>query len=396
MNVLLTLGRLAKGLELARALKRAGHRVIVADPFKWHLVKPSNCVSKTYRVTAPVHDTQAYLEDLREIVDAEQIDLVIPVSEEALFTSRIGPLLPARTQLYGPSFSQMARLHDKLAFAELCRDIGLSAPETYRADTAEAAALALRSDYVVKPIHGCSGIGLRLSTQGNPLLDTEKTSENLVQKRLYGRQISSFSIVRNGDVQATGLYEGDVYLGTVSVRFKRVDDLPDVFEWIKTFAKAEAYTGFLSLDFFVPDSGIPNAIECNPRLTSGLHLLDPTAVAAMIMGIESDAPIYKRASAFQDAHAALTVAVGSITRPLTYLKLLGKVLTTKDVVFDWRDPLPFFLMTPMSWDTLRQGLFEGIPLADAVTRDILWHGQETSSSMSSNVEVSLDDAVPER
>jgi hypothetical protein len=31
-------------------------------------------------------------------------------------------------------------------------------------------------------------------------------------------------------------------------------------------------------------------------------------------------------------------------------------------------------MTPMSWDTLRQGMFEGVPLTDAVTRDILWQG----------------------
>ncbi|MEL6727192.1 MAG: ATP-grasp domain-containing protein [Pseudomonadota bacterium] len=396
MNVLLTLGRLAKGLELARALARAGHRVVIADPFQWHLVKPSNCVAKTYRVTAPVHNTQAYLEDLRKIVDAEAIDLVIPVSEEALFTSRVGPLLPAHTRLFGPGFDHMARLHDKLAFAERCREIGLSAPETYRADSPEASAMTLRSDYILKPIHGCSGIGVRLSQKGDPLSPEDVNSENLVQTRLYGRQITSFSIVRDGTVLATGLYEGDVYLGTVSVRFKRVDDLPDVFEWIETFAKAETYTGFLSLDFFVPDTGIPHAIECNPRLTSGLHLLNPSAVAAMVTDRPVTDPIYRRTTAFQDAHAALTVAVGSITKPLTYLKLLGKVLTTKDVVFDWRDPLPFFLMTPMSWDTLRQGLFEGIPLADAVTRDILWHGQPSPNVPNSGVEVSLDDALPER
>ncbi len=362
MNVLLTLGRLAKGLELTRALARAGHRVIVADPFRWHLTKPSNCVAKSYQVTAPVLNMQRYLEDLREIIDAESIDLVIPVSEEALFTSRIGPFLPARTQLFGPSFEQMARLHNKLAFAERCQSIGLSAPETYRADTTEAAALTSRADYIVKPIHGCSGIGLRLSTQGDPLQPAEVTADNLVQKRLYGRQISSFSIARDGEILATGLYEGDVYLGTVSVRFKRVDDLPNVFDWIKTFAKAETYTGFLSFDFFVPESGIPYAIECNPRLTSGLHLLNPNAIASMVAGEPVTTHLYKRAAAFQDAHSALTVAVGSITKPLTYLKLLGKVLTTKDVVFDWRDPLPFFLMTPMSWDTLRQGLFERVPL----------------------------------
>ena len=396
MNILLTLGRLSKGLELARALAQAGHRVIIADPFNWHLSKPSRRVTKSYRVTAPVSDLEQYLDDLLAIIDRESIDLVIPVSEEALFTSRIGPKLPEGVKLFGPGFEQMAKLHDKLGFARLCHAIGLSAPETYPADSPEAVHLAQRSDFVIKPIHGCSGIGVRLKAAGDPLTATDARRSNLIQQRLYGRQISSFSIVRDGEVQATGLYEGDVYLGTVSVRCRRIDEMDAVHDWISTFAAAESYSGFLSLDFFVAEDGTPSAIECNPRLTSGIHLLHRKRVAALVTGAEPKSPVFKPQKAFQDGHAAMTVAVGNIGRPLTYLKTLGKVLTTKDVMFDWRDPLPFFLMTPMSWDTVRQGLFEGIPLADAVTRDILWQGEDAPEPPQQQTEVSLDDAAPER
>ncbi|MCR9270042.1 MAG: ATP-grasp domain-containing protein [Hyphomonadaceae bacterium] len=396
MNVLLTLGRLAKGLELARALSRAGHRVVIAEPFKWHLAKPSSAIAKSYQVTAPVENLEAYLDELLEIVRREQIDLVIPISEEALYASRIGPMLPSGTKLFGPQFQQMANLHDKLKFAQTCRARGLTSPETHRANTPEARALAQRTDYVVKPIHGCSGIGLRLSEQGAQLEVADQSPDNLVQERLYGRQISSFSIVKDGQVLATGLYEGDIYLGTVSVRFKRVDDLPVVNDWISKFVASENYSGFISFDFFVTEDGTPFAIECNPRLTSGIHVLNPKAVAAMVAGDAFTGAIYRSRASFQDAHSALTVAIGMITKPLSYFKLLGKVLTTKDVIFDWRDPLPFFLMTPMSWDTLRQGLFEGIPLADAVTRDILWHGQDQLPAIQAPREVSLDDALPER
>lgn len=396
MNILLTLGRLSKGLELARALAQAGHCVIIADPFHWHLSKPSRRVAKSYRVTAPVTDLDQYFDDLLGMIDRNSIDLVIPVSEEALFASRIGPKLPEGVSLFGPSFEQMSKLHDKLGFARLCHAIGLSAPETYPADSAEAVHLAKRSATVIKPIHGCSGIGVRLKSAGDPLTATDVRPSNLIQQRLYGRQISSFSIVRDGKVQATGLYEGDVYLGTVSVRFRRIEGMDQVHEWIATFAAAESYSGFLSLDFFVSEDGTPSAIECNPRLTSGIHLLNRERVAALVTGAETNAPVFKRHKVFQDAHAALTVAVGSIARPLNYLKTLGKVLTTKDVMFDWRDPLPFFLMTPMSWDTVRQGVFEGIPLADAVTRDILWKGDATPDPHLQQMEVSLDDAAPER
>ena len=378
MNILLTLGRLAKGLELARSLSRAGHRVIIAEPFKWHLSKPSTAVKRSYVVTAPNDDMDQYLKDLLAIVRQEQIDLVIPVSEEALYACRLEPLLDGAAQVFGPGFDQMARLHDKLAFARLCHSIGLPAPETYPAHSPEARALADRTDYVIKPIHGCSGIGVELRRRGAPLRAGEDVPSNLVQEQIRGRHISSFSVAKDGRVQFTGLYEGDLYLGTVSVRFKRVDDMPAIEQWIARFVEAEAYNGFISFDFILADDGTPYAIECNPRLTSGVHLIHPRHLAALVSDTLTDQPRFRKTRTFQDAHASLTVAVGAIKRPLSYLKTLGKVLTTKDVVFDWRDPLPFFLMTPMSWDTIRPGLLEGIPLAEAATRDILWQGAPQS------------------
>ena len=391
MNILLTLGRLAKGLELARSLHQAGHRVVIADPFSLHLSKPSRAVAKSYQVTAPVEDLDQYLTDLIKIVEREQIELIIPISEEALFTSQIGPRLPSDVRVFGPEFTQMARLHDKLAFARQCQALGLPAPETHRANTQEARDLAQRSDYVIKPVHGCSGIGVTLRPRGAPLTPNDATDSNLIQARLYGRQISSFSVVQKGAVCITVLYEGDVYLGTVSVRFKYVQDLPSVERWIADFVAAESYSGFIAFDFFVTDAGTPFAIECNPRLTSGVHLLNRQDLAALVIGKSVPSPRLKRQKTYQDAHATLTYAVGNITRPLHYLRTLGKVLITKDVVFDWRDPLPFFLMTPMSWDTIRPGLFEGIPLAEAATRDILWTG-ETRTQHTGQEEISHDGA----
>ena len=88
MNILLTLGRLAKGLELARSLNRAGHSVFIAEPFKWHLSKPSSAIKRSYQVTAPRTNKTQYLTDLKDIVERERIDLENPVSEAALFASQ--------------------------------------------------------------------------------------------------------------------------------------------------------------------------------------------------------------------------------------------------------------------------------------------------------------------
>jgi hypothetical protein len=70
-TVLLTLGRLPKALALARACRAAGCRVLVADPFRWHLCRPSRAVDRCYRVTAPNTSLSAYLDDLEAIVRDE-------------------------------------------------------------------------------------------------------------------------------------------------------------------------------------------------------------------------------------------------------------------------------------------------------------------------------------
>ena len=82
-TVLLTLGRLPKALTLARALHGAGYRVVIAEPFKWHVCKPSRAVAASYRVPAPNTSQAAYLDALLDIVRSESVDLVLPVSEEA-------------------------------------------------------------------------------------------------------------------------------------------------------------------------------------------------------------------------------------------------------------------------------------------------------------------------
>ncbi|MEE4299565.1 MAG: hypothetical protein V2J24_08990, partial [Pseudomonadales bacterium] len=93
-TVLVTLGRLPKGLELARALAGAGCRVIVADPFGWHLTRLSRAVARSVRVTAPNDDAGAFQRDLLRIVAEEGVDRVVPVSEEIFHVAELRDALP--------------------------------------------------------------------------------------------------------------------------------------------------------------------------------------------------------------------------------------------------------------------------------------------------------------
>lgn len=117
-TVLLTLGRLPKGLELARCLHGAGHRVLVADPFSLHLSKPSRAVARSFQVPAPARDQAAYLDALAHICRTQRVDLVIPVSEEVMHVALLADQLPVHTQLLCETHPTLLNLHDKFAFIE--------------------------------------------------------------------------------------------------------------------------------------------------------------------------------------------------------------------------------------------------------------------------------------
>ena len=59
-TALVTLGRLPKALDIARALQASGWRVIVAEPYARHLTGASRAVSRSFRVTAPTLDPDEY------------------------------------------------------------------------------------------------------------------------------------------------------------------------------------------------------------------------------------------------------------------------------------------------------------------------------------------------
>ena len=137
-TVLLTLGRLPKALDIARSFASLGWRVIVADPFRTHLLAASRSVSQSVRVPAPAVDAGAYLAALAEIVDSAKVDLVVPISEEIMFVGLLRSRLPAHVQVLAMPPEALAAAHDKYAFARHAIDIGLTAPRTALASDPEA------------------------------------------------------------------------------------------------------------------------------------------------------------------------------------------------------------------------------------------------------------------
>ncbi|MEO1161524.1 MAG: ATP-grasp domain-containing protein, partial [Pseudomonadota bacterium] len=324
---------------------------------------------------ATVTDTQQYLDDLMHVIAQERVDIVVPVSEEALHAARLKPVLPAQVSIFSPGQAQLLQLHDKLGFAHIAGSYDLDVPETFSTGDPAATALAQVYDHIIKPIHSCSGIGVEHRVKGTALNNSPTGPDCVVQAFVPGRHVSSFSVAHEGREIVTVLYEGTVFSGTVAVCFSRIEKLKPVSDWISRFVARSGYSGFIAFDFIVSDEGRAWAIECNPRATSGVHFLNNADLAQAILQPAGQRTVrFKKARSFQQSYTTLTEAYRHIFRPRAFLARMKHLFSARDVVWSHRDPMPFLLMTPMSWDILKPSIFSGISLGEAATRDIAWFG----------------------
>jgi predicted ATP-grasp superfamily ATP-dependent carboligase len=378
-TVLLTLGRLPKALELVRAFAQSGHRVLVAEPHPWHLCRVSNMVAKSLVVTPPLTDARAYVEGLLRIVTEEKVDLVVPVSEETMHAAALKPRLPAGVTMACMDQSVLLALHDKQRFIELAAEAGLAVPLTYGLLDAQAQGFARERKVVVKPRFSCSGRGVRFLEAGQALPVAEVTEPAIVQQFIQGDVLSTFSVARQGKVRVTSVYRGVVMSGTVSVCFERVPH-PAIDQWVETFVQRTGHDGFISFDFVVDAQGKAYAIECNPRVTSGVHFVESLDLAAALLEPASATPAVRfRANTHaQQFYPTLTETQKSVFSP-RFRHNLACLLRARDVVWAASDPLPFLTMPLTAWRILSHAIFKGTSLGEASTFDIEWYGEAQAS-----------------
>lgn len=379
-TVLLTIGRMPKAMDLARAFAGAGWRVVVADPHPWHPLRLSRAVAASHAVPAPAAGKEAYLAAMAELVVREGAELVVPVSEETMHVAWLAGRLPHGVRLYTPPPHALLGLHDKAGFIRRGLEAGLPVPETHALGSAEARALAGASDVVVKPRFSCSGRGVAIVRSGQALPDPAAHEPAIVQRFVPGRIASTFAIAREGRVLVDVAYEAAMLSGTVAVAFRRIEDAA-ISAWVARFAEHGRHGGFLSFDFVVDESGQPWGIECNPRVTSGIHFVEPESLLAAITDPAFDGPARFRPHAvMQQFWPALTETYARIfdgaARRANFAALRG----ARDVTWSARDPWPLLLMPFASARILGLSMFRGMSFGEASTFDIAWFDGEAVSA----------------
>jgi predicted ATP-grasp superfamily ATP-dependent carboligase len=379
-TVLLTIGRLPKALDFARSFAGAGWRVIVAEPFKSHLTGASNAVAKSIMTPPPSAGKQAYLKAISDIVTQESVDLVLPLSEETIHVAH----LVSRAHLFAPPPDRLLELHDKERFIELAQSLGMSVPMTARLGTTQAQDLTESCDYVIKPVFSCSGRGVSLHKRGSILprvIDTHMNERAIVQAQVKGQQFSTFALAHHGRVQTNVVYRGTIMTGTVSVAFERVEQV-QIDQWVSDFVAKTGYSGFISFDFFVGDDGVPQAIECNPRVTSGVHFIQTADLAPAILAPFSQPIRLKAQTRMMQFYPTLTEVQASMFGS----RFIGNVKTMRtsaDVTWDKADPMPFITMPITAFTIIAKSIRQQQTFGQVSTQDISWFEDDRLVSLRS-------------
>ena len=295
MRVLVTSARMPFALAVMRRLSEAGHEVFSSDTYDAAPGNHSRYVTAHAVTASPRAETGRFVEQIAGFCEQHGVDVIVPTWEEAFYLSTRRDRLEQVARLYTPPFETLARVHDKHSFERLVEELGIRAPEgvTVRSDEELRAALERWPRWFGRGVYSRGGVTLLTNT--GPLAghvkpeDVHPTPDApwLVQEFVDGPMVCTYSTLHSGRVTAHCTYRGPrQYHHSTAVQFESVDG-SESLEAVRKLGEALGYTGQMSLDFVGSDDGLV-IIECNPRTTDGVLLMEGGELAGALLDPEQE------------------------------------------------------------------------------------------------------------
>ncbi len=385
-KILLTGGRAPVTLELARLFHRSGYEVYIAESFTNNLCRFSAKVKRSFTVPRPNQNPEAYRNSLIKIMNSAEIDWLIPTCEEIFWIARWKPEIEALCpgKIYCTDFDALIRFHNKYTFIQRVQTYGFKVPKTFLASSMEELFQyhrELDAPSVIKPVFSRFGTQIKLLPDHREHalggVEISPKKQWVLQQRIFGTEYCTYSIIHQGTIKAHTTYRMSFNLnGGASISFEAVNH-QGAMDFVRFFSSAEHFSGQIAFDIIEDSHGDLYPIECNPRAISGVHLLAGNPLFAKAFFGSTKSPIIpqpgtKRMLFFPMLYSG----IHSLSDPNTRKCWWETFHSSKDVIWDHRDPIPFFhqLTIPVSlWRISRKNKLSS--LAEASTFDIEWNGE---------------------
>ncbi|KTD73328.1 ATP-grasp domain-containing protein [Legionella tucsonensis] len=272
MNILVTGGRAPATMDIMRSLINQGYEVYSAESMLYPLARFVKGVSKHFVIPKPNQDLTAFLKAIKEIVIQYKIDLLIPTCEEIFYISQGYEELSKHTKLLCEPFERLSQLHNKYTFNQLVNEYNLTAPQSWLMNTDKDKQILPNEALVLKPVFSRFGSRTLIKPSKKIISELAINEPYIAQHYIQGKEYSAYAIVHKGEVLIQSCYYSKYQAGrSTGIYFEPVEIKP-ITEFIKTFCKCFQFSGQIAFDFILVNDKA-YVLECNPRVTSGFHLL---------------------------------------------------------------------------------------------------------------------------
>lgn len=381
-SVLITGARAAAALDIARDFACAGWTVYLADSTRSRMARWSSLGARHRLYPAPRQRGRDFRKWVCELVQQEGIDLIVPSCEEVFHLATPAMHQSLGSKLFSPLSATLMTLHDKLEFARAADGWGLPVPETHSLESIGSLDrfTASSADWVFKPRFSRFGGATIIGAGPDDLKRLRQVMDGtwLAQRRIRGDEASLYALAHKGALLGISTYASGWRLGGgASYAFEplsaqRHEQLGVI---AAKLARQASLHGQFGCDVIFDKADNPQIIECNPRATSGVHMMTGKGELAMAMADGTTLPV----SETRPAYLGPAMLVFGLPLALT----TGRLREWRSCLRDGRDAisrpgdrLPALGAMIDSALFSAKGLRRGITTTAATTYDIEWNGEE--------------------
>jgi hypothetical protein len=275
MDILITGARSPAALEWARICLESGHRVWLADSLHYPLSRYINGAAG-YLLLPPANcSLTKYTQALEKIIVIHDIQLIIPTCEEIFFLSKARKMIQTKTQWFMPEETLLFTLHNKYLSIDSLQNLGeIITPQTRLCTSIKN--VVDDKNTILKPVY--SRFGQHVVRQIDIAELTALPISNLFpwvqQQKITGTALCNYALFDHGRLISHQAYLPLYCLNqSAATYFKPYSD-DRLLEFVIQFGRRTQFHGQVAFDFIEQEGNI-YVIECNPRATSGIHLLAP-------------------------------------------------------------------------------------------------------------------------
>jgi len=331
-------------------------------------------------VSPPRTALERYIRELLDAVRSWRIDLLIPTCEEVFYIAHRLERFCGFCRVFTDGIEKLEPIHNKWKFSQTPYSRHAKAPDShYLFETAHIDAFRGNStDWVFKPVYSRFAAETKVGPIAADVVAIQPTASKpwIAQRRVIGQEYSTYGVAVAGRLRAHAVYRSAYKVGLGSGIYFLACERPLIEGFVRDFVAKEDYTGQIAFDFIEDADGRPWVLEANPRATSGVHLFAPGDRLVESFCEDADDCIRPSAGALRMLGLAMAVyGLGQAIRQRRLWAFMRDCWRARDVVFEWRDPLPTLLLPLAFAEIVAIALRENRQITAAATGDIEWNGE---------------------